>query len=162
VNLLFWLLLPLAAKGIPATPHTAVMRAAGLVSACRAVTQTDIQRTLGRRVAAGEEETSGPESSCDYVSGTARVTVTVQRLDKTLDLHREIGALAAAVPEGRLREAPDLGAPAFFLDIADAGTQLHLVRGKDYVMVSILGFGEGERVSAAAVSLMRAALERVR
>ena len=46
------------------------------------------------------------------------------------------------------RQGPNLGDHAFFLDIAGAGTQLHVVRGRDYLLVSVLGFGEGPAVVA--------------
>jgi hypothetical protein len=55
-----------------------------------------------------------------------------------------------------------LGGVAFFLDIAGAGTQLHFIRGdRDYLMVSILGFGDAGAVSAAAEEIARAALARL-
>ena len=43
-----------------------------------------------------------------------------------------------------------------------AGTQLHFIRGdRDYLMVSILGFGDAGAVSAAAEEIARAALARL-
>jgi hypothetical protein len=48
------------------------------------------------------------------------------------------------------------------LDIADAGTQLHVIReDREYVMVSILGFGGAGQVSAAAERLAKIALGRL-
>src|ERR1035441_8754515 len=45
---------------------------------------------------------------------------------------------------------------------AGAGTQLHVIRDDgDYVMVSILGFGDAAAVSAAAERVARAALGRI-
>jgi hypothetical protein len=61
-----------------------------------------------------------------------------------------------------VRVISGLGSTAFFLDIAGAGTQLHVVRDdRDYVMVSILGFGDAAAVSAAAERIVRTALARL-
>ena len=58
--------------------------------------------------------------------------------------------------------APGFGGTAFFLDIAGAGTQLHIVRGdRNYLLVSVLGFGEAARVSRAAERMARKALGRL-
>lgn len=132
------------------------------LSACEAVTRGEVEQALGVAVGKGREETAGRESSCDYAAGGGQVTVMVQRLAAKLDLPYEMKALEAAVPEGRVREAPGLAARAFYLDIPGAGTQLHVLRGERlYLMVSILGFGEAGEVSAAAETLARRALGRV-
>jgi hypothetical protein len=164
VPALLAILLLSAASGTPAASRLPASRAAVAppVTACRAVTLQNVRQALGRRIAKAGEETGPLESSCDYAAGEARVTVTVQRLEKPLALRSEIAQLLADIPGSKLRNAPDLRAAAFFLDIAGAGTQLHLIRGSDYVMISILGFGEPAGVSPAALSLMRAALARLR
>ncbi len=101
------------------------------------------------------------ESSCDYAAGNGQVTVTLQRLAAKLDLPFEMKGLKAVAPKGRVREAAGMGTVAFFLDIPGAGTQLHVLRGeRDYVMVSVLGFGEPEEVAAAAEAMARNALAR--
>jgi hypothetical protein len=66
------------------------------------------------------------------------------------------------IPDSSARVIAGLGSTAFFLDIAGAGTQLHAIRDdRDYVMVSILGFGDAPAVSGAAERLARAALGRI-
>jgi hypothetical protein len=59
-----------------------------------------------------------------------------------------------------VRLAPELG--GFYLDIAGAGTQLHVIREeREYVMISILGLGDATQVSAAAQRLAKIALGRL-
>jgi hypothetical protein len=132
------------------------------LTACAAVTKADVEEALGQAVGRGREETAGRESSCDYAAGNGQVTVTLQRLAAKLDLPFEMRALKAAVPEGRVREVHGIGAVAFFLDIPAAGTQLHVLRGeRDYLMVSVLGFGADHEVAAAAEAMARKALGRM-
>ncbi len=163
MTLLLAFLLPLSATGVPAAPRSAVPGPAPVrtVSACRILTRAEIGLALGRRMSEGEEETDGPESTCDYASGEARVSIVVQRLEQKLDLRAEIASLLAAIPEGKLRQGPEMGGAALFLDIGTAGTQLHLVDGSRYLMISILGFGDPSRVSQAAETLARMALARL-
>lgn len=130
-------------------------------AACSLVTNADVQQALGRPVSKGAAHREGAQSTCDYSGGAGQVTVTVERLAAPLDLRAEIATLHAAIPEGALREAPGIPARAFFLDIPGAGTQLYVVRGDtDFVLISVLGFGEAAQVSAAAESLARKALAR--
>lgn len=132
------------------------------LTACEAVTKAEVEEALGLAVGNGREETAGPESSCDYAAGNGQVTVTLQRLAAKLDLRYEIKSLRAAVPEGRVREAAGIATRAFFLEIPGAGTQLHVLRGeREYLMISILGFGEAAEVSAASEALARKALGRM-
>ena len=132
------------------------------LSACAAVTRAEVEEALGQAVGKGREEAAGLESSCDYAAGNGQVTVTLQRLAAKLDLPFEMKSLKAAVPEGRVREAAGIATVAFFLDIPGAGTQLHVLRGeRDYLMVSVLGFGESAEVAAAAEAMARKALGRM-
>jgi len=108
-----------------------------------------------------EEENSAAASTCDYASDRGRVTVTVQRLDRDLDLSSEIAALQREIEGSSVRPAPAFGAHAFYLDIAGAGTQLHVIRGRDYLLVSVLGFGEGPEVAVVAERMARTALGRL-
>ncbi len=130
-------------------------------TACLALSRRDVQFALGRAVAEAEEENTAGASSCDYAAGRARVTVTLQHLDRDLDLPAEVAALEREIEGSSARPAPAIGSRAFFLDIAGAGTQLHVIRGRDYLLVSVLGFGEGPPVSAAAEKMARAALARL-
>jgi hypothetical protein len=130
--------------------------------ACSAVTPADLERALGRRFGRGHEESHGAESICDYGAGNGQVSITIQRLNAKVDIATEIGSLKTSIPESTVRMISGLGSAAFYLDIAGAGTQLHAIRAdRDYVMVSILGFGDAAAVSAAAERLARAALGRI-
>jgi hypothetical protein len=126
------------------------------------VTAADLERALGRRFGHGREESHGAESTCDYGAGNGQVSITIQRLNAKVDIATEIESLKTNIPESMVRMISGLGSTAFFLDIAGAGTQLHAIKGeRDYVMVSILGFGDAAAVSTAAERLARAALGRI-
>jgi len=130
------------------------------VGACSAVTAADLERALGRRFARGNEETRGADSTCDYASGNGQVSITLQRLRAPVDLAVEIASLKKEVEDASVRLAPEFG--GFFLDIVRAGTQLHAIRGdREYVMISILGFGDAAQVSPAAERLAKIALGRL-
>lgn len=132
------------------------------LGACSAVTAADLERALGRRFGRGQEESHAAESTCDYGAGNGQVSVTIQRLNAKPNIAIEIESLKKNVPESTVRMISGLGNAAFFLDIAGAGTQLHAIRDdRDYVMVSILGFGDASAVSAAAERLARTALGRL-
>jgi hypothetical protein len=146
------------------TPPAAVQRPASsrAAGACSAVTAADLERALGRRFGPGHEEGRGGESTCDYGSGNGQVSITIQRLSVKLDIPSEIESLKKSIEDSSVRMVSGLGSAAFYLDIAGAGTQLHVVRDdRDYVMVSILGFGGAPQVSAAAEHIARAALGRI-
>ena len=121
-----------------------------------------MERALGRRFWHGQEESHGAESTCDYGAGNGQVSITIQRLQAKVDIAAEIASLKESIPESTVRMAEGFGGVAFFLDIEGAGTQLHVIRDdRDYVMVSILGFGDAAQVSAAAERVARAALGRI-
>jgi len=152
---LFLLLLLAAAGGAPG-----VGRPVKAVGACSAVTAVDVERALGRRFARGNEETLGTDSTCDYASGNGQVSITLQRLHSPVDLAVEIASLKKEVEGSSVHMAPEFG--GFFLDIAGAGTQLHVIReDREYVMISILGFGDAAQVSAATERLAKIALGRI-
>ena len=141
------------------TPRPTASKAPG---ACSAVTADDLERALGRRFWRGQEESHGAESTCDYGAGNGQVSITIQRLQAKVDMAAEIASLKESIPESTVRMAEGFGGVAFFLDIEGAGTQLHVIRDdRDYVMVSILGFGDAAQVSAAAERVARAALGRI-
>lgn len=140
-------------------PRLAPSKALG---ACSAVTAGDLERALGRRFGSGQEHNRGAESTCDYGAGNGLVSITIQHLATTLDVPAEIESLKRNIADSTVRMSSGLGSTAFYLDIASAGTQLHVIRdGRDYVMVSILGMGEAAQVSPAAERLARAALARI-
>ena len=110
------------------------------------MTAADLERALGRRFGRGQEESHGAESTCDYGAGNGQVSITIQRLNAKVDIAAEIESLKTSIPDSTVRMISGLGSAAFFLDIAGAGTQLHAIRDdRDYVMVSILGFGDAQR-----------------
>ena len=126
------------------------------------MTAADLESALGRRFGRGQEESHGAESTCDYGAGNGQVSITVQRLSAKLDIPAEIESLTKSIEDSSVRMISGLGSTAFYLDIAGAGTQLHVIRDdRDYVMVSILGFGDAAQVSPAAERLARAALGRI-
>jgi hypothetical protein len=132
------------------------------MGACSAVTAADMQHALGRRFGPGQETSLGSDSTCDYGAGNGLVSITVMRLREKLDIPAEIESMKKTLEGSSVRMVSGLGGTAFFLDIAGAGTQLHVIRNdRDYVMVSILGFGDPSAVSAAAERLARAALGRI-
>ena len=132
------------------------------LGACSAVMAADLERALGRWFGHGQEESHGAESTCDYGAGNGKVSITIQRLNAKLNITVEIESLKQSIEDSSVRMISGLGSTAFFLDIASAGTQLHVIRDdRDYVMVSILGFGDAAAVSAAAERVARAALGRI-
>jgi hypothetical protein len=132
-----------------------------MVTACLAVTRADVQLALGRSVSLAQPEESASQSTCDHATDRARVTITLQHLDRDVSLPVEIAALQKEIENSTVRPASEAGAQAFFLDIAGAGTQLHIIRGHEYLLVSVLGFGEAPSVSPAALRLAFAALSRM-
>ena len=117
-------------------------------------------RALGRRFAPGSEDTRGTDSTCDYASGNGQVSISMQRLRAPVELAVEIASLKQEIEGSSVRMAPELG--GFYLDIAGAGTQLHVIReDRDYLMISILGFGDAAHVSAAAERLAKIAFGRM-
>src|SRR3954468_22675660 len=79
----------IAASTFP-TARPAARTASKAPTACLALTRSDVQFALGRTVGKPEEENSAAASTCDYASDRGRVSVTVQRLDRDLDLSTEV------------------------------------------------------------------------
>jgi hypothetical protein len=131
------------------------------LNACSLVTRFEVEQAIGRRVAEGKEESERRASNCDYSAKGALVSITIQRLTTKPALDTEIPALKKEIPEGVVREARDFP-HAFFLDVPDAGTQLHILNeSNEYLMISILGFGDPSQVSATVLELARKAMRRL-
>jgi hypothetical protein len=134
------------------------------VTACSLVTRAEVEQAIARVVNEGTEEIDGQASTCDYATKTGLVSITLQRLTTKPNLPREIGALKKEVPEGNVREAPGFS-EAFYFDVPDAGTQLHIINvsngGSTHLMISILGFGDASEVSGAAAQIARKAMSRL-
>lgn len=129
--------------------------------ACALVTRADVEQAIGRAVDTGAEESDGPASTCDYRGAGGLVSITIQPLSRKADRAVEAAALRKEVPEGVWRDTRAF-ADAFYYDLPGAGTQLHVLNGeRQHLMVSILGFGEPEQVSAAAERIARKALGRL-
>ena len=130
--------------------------------ACSAVTAVDVERALGRPFAGGQEAVHGADSTCDYAAGNGQVSIALQRMTGPVNLTLEIASLKATFEGSSVRMAPEFGAAAFYLDLPGAGTQLHVLREDgEYLMISVLGFGDAAQVSAAARGLAKQALARI-
>jgi hypothetical protein len=145
-------------SGPPATGSLPVT----IPTACTAVTRGEIEKALGHPLELGREERDGNQSSCDYRGGGGQVTITILRSRRRLDVPSEIAALRAALPQAEIRDTREFGMRAIYLDLPGMGTQLHIIRsGRDYIMVSILGFGEARQVAPPAAKIARAILDRI-
>lgn len=157
--ILFYLLAAVAGenRGLPPGRSTFTPRQ---LTACAVATRADVEDAVVRSVGEGSEEIDGPSSTCDYAGGRGLVSVVLQRLAAKPDVEREIAAMRKAIPEGIVRAAS--GFPgAFYFDIPEAGTQLHVIAGSGHLMVAVLGFGEAPQVSDAAARIARKALRRL-
>jgi hypothetical protein len=131
-------------------------------SACTVVTKAEIEAALGRPVSSGVEHKDTAQTTCDYTGGDGQITIALGHSADKLDPEAEIAGLRKVLPKGALRETTGVGSRAYFLDIPNAGAQLHVVHGEhDYLMVSVLGFGGPAQVSEAAMSIARKALNRL-
>jgi hypothetical protein len=129
--------------------------------ACSIVTRADVEDAIGRRVNDGQQEIQGRGSNCDYAAEGGLVSITIQKLAARPNLQVELAALKKEIPEGVVRNAPAFPR-AFYFDIPDGGTQLHIVNDNNqHLMISILGFGEASQVSGAAAQLARRAMRRL-
>ena len=131
------------------------------LTACAAVPLADVEEALGHALANGKEQKTENGSVCQYDGNGGQVTILLQHATDKLDIPAEIRNLQATFPDATMREAPGLGKRAVFLDMPDIGTQLHVIRGDyDYVMVSVLGFGDAPHVAPAAEKIARHILIR--
>jgi hypothetical protein len=121
-----------------------------------------VEQALGRVVNHGREELQDARSTCDFTGRQGLVTITMQRSSVRLDLSRELTSLKAALPGAHISESRVINGIAYYVDIPGAGAQLHIVRDeRDYVMVSVLGFGSASEVHDAAKKLALKALARL-
>jgi hypothetical protein len=156
-----WLLLLLSSHSPSAAPAKPAL-ALRAETACSAATRADIEEALGHTVANGKESRTDAGSVCNYVGAGGEVTVLLQHAAAKLDVPEEIRNLQASFPNATMREAPGIGKRAVFLDMPDIGTQLHVIRGDyDYLMISVLGFGDATRVGPAVEKIARKALDRL-
>lgn len=146
------------------TPPTASRQPAAQlrqIPACAAATRQEVQQALRAPVDFGKASHEAGGSTCDYAGETGQVTITLRRAAAPLDLNAEIAGLRAAVPDARLLEIPFAGVRALLLDLHQSGAQLHILRnGRDYLLVSVLGFGNSAHARAVAESIAHRALAR--
>ncbi|MDQ1469038.1 MAG: hypothetical protein QOJ99_518 [Bryobacterales bacterium] len=110
----------------------------------------------------GKEDLTGPGAGCTFSGSYGEVTFTVQRPEQRLDIAAEVETLKASFAGATVREIAGLGTSAYLLEIGDSGAQVHVIRGEhDYLMVSVPGFGNAERVAEIAEALARKALARI-
>ena len=145
----------------PANPLVNPPVAVKTMTACLAVTKPEVEDALGRSVGNGKERKSNGTWSCEYEAADGQVTITIYHSQAKLNLPAEIKNLRKAIPQAKIREVAGLGTRAFFMDMAAIGTQLHVICGEyDYLLVSVLGFGDANQVSSAAEKMARQALDR--
>jgi len=131
------------------------------LTACAAAPRADVEEALGHALTNGKEQKAGNGSVCQYDGDGGQVTILLQHATDKLDVDAEIRNLQATFPDATMREASGLGKRAVFLDMPDIGTQLHVIRGDyDYVMVSVLGFGDASRAAPVAEKIARHILVR--
>lgn len=128
---------------------------------CELVAGPELELLLGRLLAVHEDG-----AACEYVArdgSEAQVIVSVQHLPSKLNLQEEAKNLSLAVPGSSLRPLVGLGSAAWLLDLGACGVQLHILRSEtEYLMVSVLGFGDAALVTGPAESLARRVLARTR
>ena len=145
-------------SGLSAKPAIAIRAE----TACSAASKADIEEALGHTLSNGKESRTDTGTVCNYVGAGGEVTVLMQHAAAKLDVPQEILNLKESFPNATMRDAPGIGKRAVFLDMPDIGTQLHVIRGDyDYLMISVLGFGDATHVGPAVEKIARKALDRL-
>lgn len=133
-----------------------------ITSACNAVTKAEIEAALGRSVAKTDEHAGRAESTCAYTADGGELTIALRHSPIKVDLAAEIRNLEAAFPDAKRHDTPGMGSRAFVMELPGIGAQMHVFTGdRDYLLVSVLGLGEGSRVVSAVVNIARRALGRM-
>lgn len=131
------------------------------VPACAAATRQEVQRALGASVDAGKLRQEAGGSTCDYAGETGQISISFHHAVAALDFGTEMLNLKAALPEAHLTEIPMAGVRALLVELDQSGAQIHILRnGRDYLLVSVLGFGNAAQVRAIAESIAQRALTR--
>ena len=139
-----------------------VSPAIATVSACNVVTASEILSFTGRPMTRTFDRRAGLESTCDYASGEAVVTIVLRRSPRILDLPAEVGNLRSSFPEASLRNVEGLGGAAILVELGEPGVLLNVFRDEHhYLLVSILGFGEDFPASRVVEKIARRALDRL-
>ncbi|MBL0161911.1 MAG: hypothetical protein IPP47_33380 [Bryobacterales bacterium] len=142
---------------LPAEPARPMQR----ISACAAATRQELQRALGAAIEAGKLRPEAGGSSCEYEGERGHVSISLRHAVAALDFEAEIHSLKAALPEARLVEIPMSGVRALLVDLDESGAQIHVLRGgRDYLLISVLGFGNAAQTRAIAETIAQRALTR--
>ena len=129
---------------------------------CNLVSRAEIEQVLGQEVGVAQEAFLSPGSTCSYAGTYGEVTISLQRLQDKPDIAGELRNMQSAVSGSCVREASGFGPSAFILDIGESGAQLHLIRAeREYLMISVLGFGNASRAAPLAEAIARKALGRM-
>ena len=141
---------------VPVRAHNPVVR-----PVCGIVAVPELELLLGRLLTSQEAG-----AACQFVArdgSEAQVIVSRQQLPARLNLEEEAKNLSLAVPGSSVRAVEGLGSTAWLLDLGPAGVQLHILRGdSEYLMVSVLGFGDSALVTSPAQSIATRLLTRTR
>lgn len=129
---------------------------------CDAVTRQQVEAAFERRVWLSEWKIRSSQDRCDYEIDGGKVTIRMERTPSKLVPSREFEELRKAFPEARAQEFMLGNAPSMLLELPSTGAQVFAIPSSNqYILVSILGFGDSARVSAAARRLTLGALERL-
>ncbi len=142
-----------ATTGVATSPATPTLP----VATCSAIGKAQVETALGQSLEAAAPEFSKLESICDYTTGDVAIRIALQHLQQPLDLRAELATLKTAFPGSTITDVKGVGARAIALQVPEAGTQLHVLQGeRDYLLVSVMGLGEGPRSFEVAAKLARA------
>jgi len=152
-------LFAVASTPYPVTPAPAARVRS--VSACATATRQELQRDLGAAIDAGKLRQEAGGSTCDFAGERGQISISLHHTVAALDFPGEIANLKAALPEARLVEIPMPGVRALLVDLDESGAQIHVLRnGRDYLLVSVLGFGNANHARAIAEGIAQRALAR--
>ena len=151
----------LLAVSTPRPAATSPVSRVQAVPACAAATRQEVQQAVGSPVDAGKLRQDAGGTACDFTSESGQVMITLHHSVAALDFNAEIANLKAAIPEARLVEVPMAGVRTLLVDLGGSGAQLHILRnGRDYLLVSVLGFGHSTAARVMAESIAQRALTR--
>lgn len=132
-----------------------------VLNACDVVTRPQVEEALGRHILEAGWTVHSTHARCEYQAQGGQISIRLENSATPLDPKAEFEALMKTFPGSHTRLLTGLGAPAILLDLPDAGTQVFVIDGEHrYLLVSILGFGDADRVSKAAERLAREAFKR--
>jgi hypothetical protein len=112
-----------------------------------------------------ETTTGSGESVCEFASREGQVSIALHRLAAKPDMEAELVSLQKAFPGASVRRIGSSGkdSEAWLLCLGEAGVQIHLMHSDlDYVMVSVLGFGDASLVAGSAQAIAGQALVTLR